>query len=255
MTLRTPLAAALFAASLYAQNGADPKTLQFEVASFKPATPGQQGGQISPRQGNKTYAGTNMTLRQYMSVAYQVRDSQIVGGPSWLDNDRFDFQGQAEKPSTPDELHTMLQHLIEERFQMKLHKEAREKSGFALVVDKDGPKGLTKHDPEDKVYSPIRGAGRGKLAATNADMQLLTLNLSRILDSPVVDKTGLAGRFDFTLEFPIPDNDGAAPAPPGPPDPSIITKGLRDSLGLRLEGTKASAEFVVIDHIEKLTAN
>src|SRR5262249_38307095 len=109
------------------------------------------------------------------------------------------------------------------------------------------------HDPEDKVYSPIRGAGPGKLAATNADMQLLTLNLARILDSPVVDKTGLAGRFDFTLELPPPDPDNRER--PGPPAASLITKGLRDSLGLRLEPTKAPAEFVIIDHIEKLTAN
>lgn len=147
MTLRTLFPAAFFAVALYAQNGADPKTLQFEVASFKLSAPGQQGGQISPRQGNKTYSGTNMTLRGYMSVAYQVRDSQIVGGPSWMSTDRFDMEAQAEKPSTPEELHIMLQHLIEERFQMKFHKETREKSGFALVVDKDGPKGLTKHDP------------------------------------------------------------------------------------------------------------
>src|SRR5690349_21528781 len=95
------------------------QTLEFEVASFKPAAPGQQGGQLSPRPGNKTYAGNNMTLRQYMSVAYQVRDNQLTGGPSWIDNDRFDMEAQAEKPSTPDELHLMLQHLIEERFQLK----------------------------------------------------------------------------------------------------------------------------------------
>jgi uncharacterized protein (TIGR03435 family) len=243
---------AVAVAALYSQTGPDSRKLQFEVASFKPSAQGQVGGQISPRPGNKTYAGTNMTLRAYMSVAYQVRDSQIVGGPAWMEKDPFDMEAQAEKPSTPEELHTMLQHLIEDRFQMKFHRETREQAGFALVVDKGGPK-LTDHDPQDHVYGPMRGVGPGKFAGTNADMHLLALNLSRMLDRPVVDKTGLTARYDFTIQFPLPDRDGAAP--PGPPDYSMVSTALRENIGLRLDPYKAPAEYIVIDHIEKLTAN
>jgi uncharacterized protein (TIGR03435 family) len=244
---------AISAAAVFAQTSADTKSLQFEVASFKPSPPGQQAGQISPRPGNKTYAGTNITLRAYMSVAYQVRDSQIIGGPSWIDTDRFDMEAQAEKPSTPEELHLMLQHLIEERFQMKFHRETREQTGFALVVDKGGPKGLTEHDPQDHTVSPIRGVGPGKMGATNADMRLLALNLSRILDRQVIDKTGLTARYDFTVQFPLRDDDN--PPAPGPPDFSVISNALRENIGLRLEPGKAPTEFIIIDHIEKLTAN
>jgi uncharacterized protein (TIGR03435 family) len=243
--------AAAIAAGVFAQT-AD-SALQFEVASLKPSAPNQQGGQVSPRAGNKTYAGTNMTLRQYMSVAYQVRDNQIVGGPSWMDSDRFDFEGHAEKPSTQDELHAMLQHLIEERFQMKIHRESREKSGFAIVVDKGGPKALAEHDRADLTMQPMRFTGPGKFAGINADMRLLALNLSRFLDLPVVDKTGLTARYDFTIQFPPLDGDGAPRS--GPPDASVFSAAMRDSIGLRLEPAKLSAEFIVIERIQKLTAN
>jgi uncharacterized protein (TIGR03435 family) len=241
------------AAALYCQTAEKAPPLEFEVASFKPSAPGQQGGQVSPRPGNKTYAGTNMTLRAYMSVAYQVRDSQIVGGPSWLGTDRFDMEAQAEKPSTPDELHTMLQHLIEERFQMKIHRETREQTGFALVLDKGGSKNLTEHDLQDHTVSPMRPVGPAKVGGTNADMRLLALNLSRMLDRPVVDKTGLTARYDFTIQFPLPDGDN--PPAPGPPDASLVSTALRENLGLRLEPSRTSAEYIVIDHIEKLAAN
>jgi uncharacterized protein (TIGR03435 family) len=241
---------AMAAVALFGQTEGQ-KKLEFEVASFKPSAPGQQGGQVSPRPGNKTYAGTNLPLRVYMSVAYQVRDSQIVGGPAWMGTDTFDMEAQAEKPSTPEELHIMLQHLIEERFQMKFHRESREKAGFALVVDKGGPK-MTPHDPADPTVQPLRPMGRGKIGGTNADMALLALNLSRFVDAPVVDKTGLTGRFDFTIQFPVPEE---GTAPPGPPDPSTISSGLRESVGLRLEAAKTAAEYIIIDHIEKLTAN
>src|SRR5262249_27829782 len=164
--------------------------------------------------------------------------SQIVGGPAWMSADRFDMEAQAEKPSTPEELHVILQHLIEERFQMKFHRETREQSGFALVVDRDGPR-MTTHDPEDHKYQPIGPVGHAKVGAANADMRLLTLNLSRLLDRPVLDKTGLTARYDFTIQFPLPDPDN--PPQPGPPDASAVSRALRENIGLRLEPTKSAA--------------
>jgi uncharacterized protein (TIGR03435 family) len=86
-------------------------------------------------------------------------------------------------------------------------------------------------------------------------MRLLALNLSRMLDRPVADKTGLTARYDFTIQFPLPDRDRDGAGPPGPPDSSVVSTALRENIGLRLEPYKAPAEYIVIDHIEKLTAN
>ena len=225
---------------------------RFEVASLKPSLPGGQGGIIRPMPGNQGYVGANMPLRTYLMIAYTVRDTQISGAPSWFGNDLYDLNAKAEKSSTIEELHVMLQNLLADRCQLKIHKESKETSGYALVVDKAGAK-LTEHDPNDKDYPPIGGAGPGKLRGTNATMDLWALFLSRALDRPVVDKTGLTAHYDFTFEF-VPDrppNADAAPAPEGP----SLTEALKLQLGLRLEPTKATNVQIVIDHVEKPSGN
>ena len=197
-----------------------------------------------------------MPLRVYLMIAFVVRDTQITGAPAWFDNDRYDMTAKAEKPSTVEELHVMLQNLLIDRCGLKIHKVAKETTGYALVIDKGAAK-LAEHDPADKNYPPISpGGGPGKVRGINAAMDLFALFISRGLDVPVVDKTGLTGHYDFTFEV-APDRIAG---PDGQermarPDGGMISEALKAQLGLRLERTKATTEHIVIDHVEKPTAN
>jgi uncharacterized protein (TIGR03435 family) len=230
-------------------------TFTFEVASVKPSAPGGRGGIIRPQPGNQTYVGNNVSLRLMMTVAYGVTDRQIAGGPDWQTTDTFDFNARAARPGTTDELHQMLQNLLEERFQLKVRREKRESPVWTLVVDKGGAK-MPEHDAQDLDHPPIRFTARG-LEGRNANMNYFAFMLSRILDRNVVDKTGLAGNYDLNLQF-APDRPGPRPdgadGPALPEGPSIFTA-LKEQFGLRLESAKGPVEFLVIEHVEKPTGN
>ena len=248
--MRYQLLAAVCAAGMLAAQTAPDENLRFEVASLKPTPDGTQGGAIiRPKPANNGYIGINMPLRTYLMIAYTVRDTQISGGPSWFAEERFDLDAKAEKPSSVDELHMMLRNLLADRCHLKLHKETKEQSGFALVVDKGGPK-LAQHDAEDKDHPPIAPTGPGKFQATNVHMNYLALFLSRIVDRPIVDKTGLSAFYDFKLEF-------APERPPGAEqiDGPSLFEALKLQLGLRLDAAKAPSEHLVIDSVERPTGN
>jgi uncharacterized protein (TIGR03435 family) len=228
--------------------------LAFEVASLKPSAPGGRGGIIRPQPGNQTYIGTNVSLRLMMTVAYSVTDRQISGGPDWVATDPFDVTAKAARPGTTDELHRMLQNLLEERFQLKVRRENRESPVWALVVDKGGPK-LMEHDAQDLDHPPIRFTRTG-LEGRNVNMPYFAFMLSRILDRNVVDKTGLKPYYDTKLEF-TPDRAGPrvnGDDSPPPEGPTIFTA-LREQFGLKLESDKAPVEFLVIEHVEKPAGN
>jgi uncharacterized protein (TIGR03435 family) len=86
-----------------------------------------------------------LPLRSYLYVAYQVKEEQIAGGPAWVDIDHYDLNAEAEKPSSIEELHTMLQNILTERFKLRFHHEVKEMSAYVLTVDKEGPKNLKPH--------------------------------------------------------------------------------------------------------------
>jgi uncharacterized protein (TIGR03435 family) len=261
VTLRYALLGLVPLLPLGAQPRAPKPDLKFEVASFKPSPPdAQAGGIIRPLPGNQTYIGTNMPLISYIMIAYTLRDTQISGGPSWL-VDRFDMKAKADHPCTVEELHIMLQNLLIERFHMQVHRETREGPTYSLVIDKEPPK-LTAHDEKDLDHPPLGGfrsstPGMLGMTGTNADMGLLALGLSRMVDRTVIDKTRLEGHWDFKLEY-VPDrpqavNGEGAAAPP--PDGPNIFDALRQQLNLRLEPSKGPIEHLVIDHMDKLTGN
>ncbi len=244
------------AAGLWSQTTTAPG---FEVASVKPSAPGGRGGIIRPLPGNQTYMGNNITLRLMMTVAYSVTDRQIAGGPDWINTDRFDIMAKAERPGTTDELHRMLQAMIEDRFQLKVRRETREMPVWALTVDKGGPK-MTEHDAADLDHPPFGPNKDGKRGTSgrNVKMDYFAFFLSRLLDRSVIDKTGLTKYYDVDLEFvpegqPGPRPDGGD-APPLPEGPSIFTA-VREQLGLKLESSKGPVEYLVIEHVEKPSAN
>jgi uncharacterized protein (TIGR03435 family) len=257
--------AAAFASPISAQTRAqDPLT--FEVASVKASTAGcpPECGLVRPLPGNRQYHAEGATLRSLMTIAYQVTDRQISGGPSWIESDRFNIEAKAERPRTNDELHAMLAHLLEERFHLKLRRENRQEAVMALVVDKGGSK-MPVHDPEDKDYPPIGGAlvrGSDGLACPGLDvhnviMSYFAFYLSRVLGRAVIDKTELPARYDVKLQF---AQDGARLAGPDgvsllSPDCLDISAALPKQLGLRLESTKGPVEYLVVEHAEKPTEN
>lgn len=229
--------------------------LQFEVASLKPSQPGQTNGIIRPMPGNQRYVGTNVPLRVLMTVAYSVTDRQISGGPDWIAKDPFDLDAKAAQPGSVDDLHVMLQHLLEERFQLKIRREKREQAVWELVPEKGGPK-LPEHDAADKNYPPIAGGPRG-IKGTNVTMEYFAFMLSRFIDRTVIDKTGLTSRYDVNLEFQL-DRGPAGPAPDAAAlnsdAPGIFTA-LREQLGLKLVPAKGPVEYLVIEHAEKPSEN
>jgi uncharacterized protein (TIGR03435 family) len=254
--------------SLHAQSTGAAAPIQFEVASLKPASDLMAPGIIRRMPGDRGYFGTNMPLLSYLTVAYQVRASQI-SGPDWI-SDHFDLDAKAERPSTVDELHVMLQHLLEERFHLKLRRESKEQAGYALVVDKGGPK-LNIHPPEDRTLLPI-SPGWGKHTGTNVTMPYFAFYLSNELDRTVVDRTGLDGHYDFQVEWagdrvnaamPMPAAPAGSPGAPAPmemreaqlPTGPTIFNALKQQLGLRLDPAKVPVEHLVVEHIEKLVEN
>jgi uncharacterized protein (TIGR03435 family) len=229
----------------------------FEVASIKASKPGGRGRSLGTDPAGR-FTTENTTLRAIIMFAFGIRDFQISGGPSWLDSDRFDIVAKPENRSTPAQIPQMVQSLLADRFKLKFHREAKETPVFALVVGKNGPK-LKPTKPEDEAARPNRGfqGGRGELTALGADMAALATRLSAIVGRPVIDRTALTGKFDFKLQW-IPDNPSQMRSPDEPVTdsehgPSIFT--AVQLLGLKLENQKAPVEMIVIDSVEKPSAN
>lgn len=261
-------AAAALAAGLtgwgYAQQAVTEKKppLVFEVASVKPTPPDERRGIVHPMAANQGYEVIGAPLRTIMTVAYTVTDRQISGGPDWVNTDRWNIEAKAERQGTSDELHDALARLLEDRFQLKLRREVRELPAYVLSVDKKGVK-MPVHDAADLKHDPIGGRfqdGELHLSGQNVPMSYFAFFLSRVLPLNVVDKTGLTDRYDvefqYVPELPAgarPGPDGGAP-PPASNGPDLFTA-LREQLGLRLEKGKASVEYLVIEHVEKPSAN
>ncbi len=207
-------------------------------------------------------------LNVVLMTAFNVKGDQIIG-PSWLDSDCFTIDAKMPAGATKDQLPSLLQALLVERFGLVAHKESREKQGFALVVDKNGPKVKA-----SDMNSPdtIRNAGRVQFGATlnssgiKGSMTMATLArlLSNRLKAPVEDLTGLQGKYDVDISWALdpalerPDQyaiDYARDHPnvETPPAPQAdLFMAVRDSLGLKLEARKQQVEVVVIDHIERV---
>jgi uncharacterized protein (TIGR03435 family) len=244
-----------------AQNA--PAQPQFEVASVKRADQCRFNTSIDP--GSVALLG--VPLKPVLMEAFKVRTDQIEG-PSWLETECFDISAKLPEGATRDQLPAMLQALLAERFKLVAHKEDRPRSGYALVVDKGGPK-CKEDDPNTNFMGPghagqmfIGRAGHGALKGVMT-MATLAANLSRQGYGPVEDLTGLTGKYDIeltwtpatALEPAAGDATASAAAPPDTgipaPQPNLFTA-LRESLGLKLERRNQQVQFVVIDHIERI---
>jgi len=207
-------------------------------------------------------------LNIVLMEAFKVKADQIIG-PSWLDTDCFTINAKMPEGATKDQLPSMLQALLAERFGLAAHKENRPRPGFALVVDKNGPK-LKATDMNSA--EAIQHAGQVRFGSTMSSagikgsmtMALLAHLLSVRVKGPVEDLTGLQGKYDVDIswaldpafERPGPYAIATAESHPNadlPPAPAAdLFMSIRDTLGLRLESRREQVEVIVIDHIERV---
>ena len=238
---------------------ADPS---FEVATIKPSKPDDQRKAFIV-QGNQFHI-INQPLTQIISFAYDVQAKQVIGLPEWAESDKFDIDGKPDGEGAPSgkQWKVMIQKMMADRYKLAFHKDKKELSVYVLSVSKAGAK-LTKNDsaPNGLPGLFFQG-GLGRLNVRNALMSDFTgLMQSVVLDRPVVDQTGLTGRFDFTLNWTPDDSQfgGMGAKIPPPTDsadaPPNLYTAIQEQIGLKLEATKAPADVMVIDHVEKPSAN
>ncbi|MEI9976857.1 MAG: TIGR03435 family protein [Ignavibacteriota bacterium] len=261
---------------------ATPEHPQFEVASVKPSAPLAPGGglAVGVHIDGAMVRCTYLSLLNYMNMAYDVKDYQIQG-PDWLAGEHYDIV--AKRPDGVEgekALRGMMASLLEDRFKLVIHRETKELPAYALVVGKGGLKMKEvlpdPNEPEQtKVDVSVTGGGRGgatvdlgggssisyglnKLEAHKVNIPSIMDSLSKFLDRPVVDMTGLTGRYNFTLEYSVDElknmvrsSGGDASHIPdfGGEQPSMFTS--VESLGLKLEPRKTPLPVIVIDSVQK----
>jgi uncharacterized protein (TIGR03435 family) len=269
-------------AALFAQN---PTRLSFEVASIRPsASVPQQGVAVGARVDGAQFHTSYLTLKDYISMAYRLRLYQI-SGPDWMGTDRFDVAASLPDGSLPSQVPSMMQTLLEERFQLKLHREKKDFPVYALEIAKGGLKmtetpELEKADPRALQTFGGTGSNQGvsinlgqgssfsfannKFEAKRLTMASLAGTLERFLDRPVVDMTDLKGSYDFSVDVTAEDYRAmlirsavvaGVVLPPealrvldGSSSPESLFDGLA-KLGLRLDPRRAPLDVLVVDGV------
>ena len=271
--------------------------LEFEVATVKSSPPingfVRIGSRLGPGTSDPSRVNYQMSsLKNLLMTAYGVKNFQI-NGPSWLDTERFDVVATVPPGTTKEQVNIMLQNLLADRFKITLHHETKDAPLYELTVGKNGSK-LKPYvaDPSAPTALPPGGGpppmgkdgfpvappgalimmmspkGR-RIAASKQPMSGLINVLAQELGSPVLDKTGLTGEFDYTLEF-MPEGGGGLPGLPLPPPPPgggpppgaggtadgveapALIPAVQDQLGLKLEKKRGPLDILVIDHAEKV---
>lgn len=225
----------------------------FEVASVRQNKSGEVAQESHVTNGRLTVR--NMSLRNIIKNAYGFReDARLRGGPSWIDGIRYDINATAGGQADKAQVLLMLRSLLSERFRLASHHETAELPAYLLLPAKNGPK-----VPELRGYKPRNPSPDVQILTCLGPPSGLVTMLSGMLERPVLDRTGLTGRYDFTME--IRRDAPPALAPAGEPDRAnaslagLVFGALQEQLGLKLEATKAPLDVLVIDRIEKPSEN
>ncbi|HEY4363612.1 MAG TPA: TIGR03435 family protein [Bryobacteraceae bacterium] len=243
----------------------DPK---FEVASVKPNVINDP---MDYRGGaGAVLSGRNIPALGWIQIAYGVKDFQIAG-PAWISSEKFDIDAKPAQPASAPQMLAMLKSLLADRFHLTLHHETKQLPVYDLVVARRGLKMKPSKDqspwagdfpngsPDGR---PTTGGGPselapGRLAGKAVPMTIIVNLLAGPLGRPVVNKTGLTGRFDLDLRYT--PGSGQAPsgdtAPDDDPRTASLFTSLQEQLGLKLEPSKGPVDVLVIDHIERPSAN
>jgi uncharacterized protein (TIGR03435 family) len=248
---------------MFAQTAAPrPKFDAFEVATIKPVDPDAKAGRYIIMQGTHRFVEKAYTLKLLIAAAYDLNPRTISGGPGWIESDHYDIVAvtPGEVRPTHDEQMAMLRNLLTDRFKLTFHREQKVFSVYELEVAKNGPKLKESASPADGPPSLISTVypQRIVMPARNATMSDLARLMQRaILDRPVVDKTGLTGRYDFDLEWAPDETQFGGEVPVASADaPSLpLFSAIQQQLGLRLEATRGPIAALVVDKAERPSAN
>jgi len=233
----------------------------FEVASIRRQAPDDHRFFVRPpNRGQFTANGTVTKL--LVMLAYDVQESQIVGGPSWFGTEKWDIQAKSENDQhNVTETRVMLQHLLADRFGLRLHRSTEQRPVYVLTINKGGPKFKASEATTTNLQ-----VGRNSIFLQGGTIDRLTAVLATALGRPVVDRTGLAGNYDLTVQWDeAPVRDGGLPgssdpqareaAPPAGNERGSIFTAIPDQLGLRLDAQRAPVDVLVIDDIRRPSAN
>jgi uncharacterized protein (TIGR03435 family) len=227
----------------------------FEVASVKVNTAGINEGMGRGREiVTPSPAGIsmiNVRLKSVIQWAYHVQPVQI-SGPGWLDVDRYDIIAKAAGATPEDQLRQMMQKLLADRFKLALHRESKEMLAYVITVAKSGLKIKIKESTSEGDMS-IQPSGEAAATIERATVSRLAEMLSEPLQSPVIDETGLTGRYDFKIDLtsfmanldhdhPMGINDAI----------SLIIQAAQQQLGIKIDQKKMPVEMLMVDHAEKL---
>jgi len=283
----TAILLVMTAFGLFGQSDAAPR---FEVASVKENASSPRFMAVRPRAGGLTTE--NAPLRLLMQNAYGVQAFQISEGPAWIQSEGYDIEAKADGKASRAQILLMLRSLLEDRFQLKLHRETKELPVYALTVAKGGLKlqppkegGCIPVDPNGTLPPPSNAPGQRapgfpcgrvgvhgeqlgvRMEGGKVAMPEFTRMLSMVLGRPVIDRTGFAETFDLRLDFTPDEAAGGLPrsagagdpeSPPSAADPGsppTIFAAIQEQLGLKLESVKGAVEVLVIDHVERPSQN
>jgi len=240
---------------------ADPS---FDVVTIKPSDPTKMGKNFGFRGRHFTTFHTN--VNDLIAFAYGLHAKQIVNAPPWLGTEMYDIDGVPDVEGRPNDKQSaiMMQKLLVDRFQLKFHHEKRELAVYTITIARGGPKLIkTTSAPNDDTAFWYRNLGQ--LTVKNMTIaDFAEWMQASAMDRPVVDRTGLTDRYDFKLNW-TPDESqfaqfrsgGMAP-PPAKDDPNAppgLYTAIQEQLGLKMDAVKASADVIVIDQVERPSAN
>ncbi len=224
---------------------------------MKPAHDTAADPNLDSRPGGTVFA-TNITAGYLIRLAYGVQDYQIDRAPGWMDSAHFDITAKgapaspnASKGAALENEKAHIRALLADRFRFASHRETRQMRIYVLTIDKNGAK-LKEHTDATGARSR---SSCGHLAGTRLTADVLATMLSRQLETDVVNRTDLAGKYDFQLDWTPDSGPCPASADGASPSASSIFTALREQLGLRLESAKGPVEMLVIDHIERPSEN
>jgi uncharacterized protein (TIGR03435 family) len=224
---------------------------QFEVASIRMVEPHsledlQRGigvGSVSPFPTN-LFTANYMPLSVIVSIAFKIDSNRIIDKPDWLDSQLWQISAKVDGDAmlTAEQMRPLLQELLRQRFHFAFHRESRSEPGYDLVVAKGGPRLQASKDGDKSFFYILPNGIEGHASP----MSTLAAALERPSGRPVMDHTGLAGKYDVKLRY-APANN-----PDGKSDLPDLFTALQEQLGLKLEPQKVPVDFLVIDHVDKV---
>jgi uncharacterized protein (TIGR03435 family) len=224
----------------------------FAVATIRPSSGAVQ---FEHDGATETTPGTlrmrDVSVETCIKWAYSVQESQIAG-PDWIDSDKFDITAKSDGPADENAMKQMLQSLLADRFKLSFHHQDKELKAFVLTIAKGGAKLTPAAAPDAKPYR--QNSANGSIVKSMTIQEFGDF-LSQPLHMPVVDQTGLKGKYDFVLDFTPYLPDAKNMGPDRPDTVSILMAAMEGELGIKMETRKTQVNVMVIDHVAKPSAN